>query len=207
MMTSAEVSGGGGGAITLVGSSSAVRASAPSLSLTRPVGVQAGDLIVLAVHTDTPRTMSASGFTVAAALSSTTNSCYVFTKVATGSEPTSYSVNLGGSYEYGAGVCAVYRGASAVVTVGMRSTTTTAPSITPTTPGVLLGVFTAESSSSAELLTFSPPSGMNTVNSALAQYSQLAVAEKNPQAAVATGSKTCELYAVAAGASFLMQIA
>lgn len=68
-----------------------------SLVVNKPSGVVSGDLLILLVNNGTARTASSSGFTSIGTAVGTINRVTAFYKVAGGSEPSTYTVNLSGS--------------------------------------------------------------------------------------------------------------
>lgn len=68
-----------------------------SLSINKPTGVVSGDLLVLIVNAGTTRTASCSGFAALGHIAGVISRVSILYKVAGGSEPSSYTVNLNGS--------------------------------------------------------------------------------------------------------------
>lgn len=196
-----------GSAITRVASTTQTAASTAAFTINAPAGLTAGDLILFALFNayQDETASTPDGFSLVANLSTGSNRLYLFTKVAGASEPATYSTTRGGA-DSAAGVCVAYRGASGVDVVGSIVFSKTAPSITPTTAGVLLGLFGSEQSSTS-LGTITPPAGMTMVTSADRLYTHLVLCDENPSPSGATGDKTIAYTGTQGQAAVLLQIA
>lgn len=102
---------------------SAVTAGATlTLAVPRPTGVVAGDLLLIECHSDTNANMTCPGFTVVGSAtytgaSSATRRSNFLWKLATGSEPSTYTVTAGGT-AYNEAICMAYIGGSGIGAAG-----------------------------------------------------------------------------------------
>jgi VCBS repeat-containing protein len=156
------VSGGSG--ITLHGAASGANTGAATLVLPRPAGTAVGDVLVAATSMrGAPTITPPAGWTlVRRDAKKTSFSQAIFVHVATGAEPATYTFSLGASVT-AVGTIAAYAGvdtagpvAASGGQVNGKSTTATAPSITPGVANTrLVGFFMATTKT-----TFSPAAGM-----------------------------------------------
>ncbi|HZR02677.1 MAG TPA: LamG domain-containing protein [Burkholderiales bacterium] len=128
--------------------------SAASVTINVPAGTKAGDLLLAAVAARNAATVTApAGWTAVAALNTTSGTTLrqvVYYRVATGTEPASYTFTLSSSVRT-AGLIVAYRGVDTAnpidVSAGQANasaSTITAPSITPSVTGTMLvGLFSA----------------------------------------------------------------
>jgi hypothetical protein len=186
-------------------SSSSAQGSSP-LTVTAPTGIQDGDLLVavsFATSDQGGQNEPPTGFSIVTqkATSPPPNASLIATKIAA-SESGNYVFTAGSNQ------CAailVYRNATCVNTVGevagIKSSTLTATSITPTYRGALLAFYGQETSSTVT----TAPSGM-TQRVLQAANPTIAVYELNPQEAAATGDKVLVLSGNSDSASYLFQV-
>jgi hypothetical protein len=156
--------GGGGGAISLRASSSAANATATTLTIPAPSGVQAGDVMVagISVRGQPAITAPAGWVLVRQDVNGTTQKQAVFYKVATASEPGSYTWTFAASRAAAGGILD-YSGvntsspidASGGQVNATASTSATAPSITTTVGGDQLVAFFCITGNNS----FVPPAG------------------------------------------------
>lgn len=154
------------GSITYIGSTSFSPASATSVTLTMPAGVQVGDLLCVIIGRQ-PNTQTISpppGWTVDLDLNAgggPDRRYYVATKLAGASEPSAV-FTFSGSGNTAAALLA-YRGASTVTTgtpySASSATTAVAPAITMPSDGVLLAVYYGSGAGSA-ISVSTAPTGM-----------------------------------------------
>lgn len=109
-----------------------------SIVVNKPSGVVSGDVLILFVNAGTTRTASCSGFTAIGHAAGIINRISALYKVAGGSEPSSYTVNLSGSSSINVQLLridAVANPASNAIEIttnsGSGTGTCTAPSVTP----------------------------------------------------------------------------
>ena len=142
-----------------------------SLVLTAPTGIQVDDLLLLFIgeqSSGTPPVFTApSGFSLAGSFTSGNNvRSYIYKKIATSSEPASYTITATGTVGNFSAILAVFRNANTVNTVGLASYVTSrapsAPSITPTRGGMLLSYFVNEGSKTVVI----PPPGVTLLGTA-----------------------------------------
>lgn len=170
-----------------IGATTAFNAGTTSVTISKPSGVETGDLLVISFFIAASRVPTApAGFAEVAALIGANNRMYIWQKTASAGEPANYLVSLSGS-DHCAAVCVAYRGATAVSQVGAYSYSPprTALSINQAVTGVLLAAFGTEGGSG-----FVSPAGMVSVGSANGQYGGIGLAELNPSPAGVTGDKT-----------------
>lgn len=181
----------------------------------KPAGVQSGDLILLIVFVPASGSVYAvntpAGFTSALnVLAGSTGRIQVLQRVADGSEGSSFTVGNQGYGMQRSLACCVYRAATTVATVpSSAATSSTAPSISPTSLGVLLGIFACEATST-EVTGHTPPSGMTAVTQINPTGAHLAVDHLLASPVGATGNKTVTWSPTAAPtepAAVLIQIA
>ena len=149
----------------------AVGSGVTSLTISKPTGTVAGDTMVafIAVRPYTATITAPSGWTLIRdqnQTTGTTSSQTTYYKVATTSEPSSYTFTLGSSPTGGAGGIATFYNASTCSPVDVSNSQATAsslshaaPSVTTTQSGDML--VTGHSFSSSA--TWAPPSGMNEI--------------------------------------------
>lgn len=126
-----------------------------------PLGIQAGDLIVVALAIQTDRTATTpSGWTKLITDLSADPYLHVFTKTATGTEGATQSFTMSGT-AVGVAIVVVVRGSSTNIAsaVGRGITTSDAPSVAAPTPGILM-VFASLDIGSVDPSQPSAPSGM-----------------------------------------------
>lgn len=141
-----------------------------SLTLTAPTDIQADDLLLLFIvdNTDTPPVFTApSGFSLSATLqSSSYPRSYIYKKIATSSEPASYTITATGLVNDFSAMLCVFRNANTINTVGagefVVSRGPAAPGITPTRGGMLLSVFANEGAKTV----ITPPPGVTLLGTA-----------------------------------------
>lgn len=117
-----------------------------SLVINKPSGVVSGDVLILLVNAGTARTASCSGFTAIGHAAGTINRISSLYKVAGGSEPSTYTVNLSGtSSGIGAALLRIdgtpspaSNAIEITTNTGSGSGTATAPSVTPSDNGSLV---------------------------------------------------------------------
>jgi len=147
------------------------RTNGATLTLTAPTGVQADDLLLLFIvdNTDTPPPFTPpSGFSLSATLqSSSYPRSYIYKKIATSSEPASYTITTTTAVSSFSALLCVFRNANTINTVGAGEFTVSrspaAPGITPTRGGMLLSVFANESSKTV----VTPPPGVTLLGTVL----------------------------------------
>lgn len=133
-----------------------------TISIERPSGVSTGDLLVFVLYVGANGTVTSapSGWSAAINSGATIGAMAVYTKVATSSEPTSYSFTHSSSNSKTGSILA-YRNANAINATGTpnytsSSLTATATSISPTKAGTLIAAFGYENNRTVA----TPPSGM-----------------------------------------------
>ena len=191
--------GGGGGSISLRSSSSGANPTSTSLTIPAPTGVQAGDVMVAGISVrGQPAITPPSGWAlVRQDVNGTTQKQAVYYKVATGSEPGSYTWTFAASRAASGGILD-YIGvntsnpidASGGQVNATASRSVTAPSITTSTPGdQLIGFFCMTGNN-----TFTPPTGQteryDVVSNTVSPYIASEGADELQSAAGATGSRT-----------------
>ena len=186
--------GGGGGSITFRASSTASNGTATSLTLPEPAGVVSGDVMaaVFSVRSN-PNATAPAGWALASMTpNGTTVRQFVYTKVATGSEPASYVWTFDQSRAASGGILA-YTGVNTsnpvdVVGGSVGSTVNiVAPSVTTTQNGdVVIGGFSIANSSA-----IAPPAGMTErVEIASGSNVKTEISDYTLASAGATGAKT-----------------
>jgi hypothetical protein len=142
-----------------------------SLTITAPTGIQVGDLLLLFIgdNTATPATFTApSGFSLSTTFTNGSYDVqsYIYKKIATSSEPASYTVTATGLVDAFSVILAVFRNANTINTVGagnwVTSRTAFAQEITPTRGGMLLSYFINEGGKSV----VTPPTGVTLLGTA-----------------------------------------
>jgi hypothetical protein len=142
-----------------------------SLVLTAPTDIQANDLLLLFIgdNTNTPPVFTApSGFTLSATLENNSYDIqsYIYKKIATASEPASYTITATGAVDNFSVILAVFRNANTINTVGTPTFQTTrvptAVTLTPTRGGMLLSYFINEGSKTV----VGPPTGVTLLGTA-----------------------------------------
>lgn len=195
-------------------SSSSVVATATSIPVTAPTGIQNGDLLVafISVNRDagtTPLSTWPPGFNIISSVSSPDVTLYTAIKVAS-SESGNYTFTFSGIELVNISIL-VYRNATTINCIGVPAaagtSTGTAASITPSYEGVLCGVFF----SLKDTITITtPPSGMTQRSfrpgAGPAEDLSSAIYDLNPQAPSATGDKTIVWSASNSTMSVLFQI-
>ncbi len=170
-----------------IGATSAFNEGTTSVTVSKPAGVEAGDLLVISFFLAANRVPTApAGFAEVAALIGAHNTMYIWQKTTSAGEPANYTVSLSSS-DNCAAVCVAYRGATAVSQVGVYaySPPETALSMDQAAAGVLLAAFGTEGGRG-----FVSPAGMVSVGSARGSYGGIGLAELNPSPAGVTGNKT-----------------
>ncbi len=126
-----------------------------TLALTAPTDIQAGDLLLFFIGEysgGTPPVFTApSGFSLSASLTGNNDiRSYIYKKIATSSEPASYTISATGTVGNFSGILAVFRNANTINTIGAPNSQTTriptALGMTPTRGGMLLSYFINEGS-------------------------------------------------------------
>lgn len=143
-----------------------------SLVLTAPTGIQAGDLLLLFIGEATggtpPVFTAPSGFSLSTTLTNGSYDIrsYIYKKVATSSEPASYTITATGTVGNFSAILAVFRNANTINTVGPSNFETTrnsnAFSMTPTRGGMLLSYFINEGGKTV----VTPPTGVTLLGTA-----------------------------------------
>jgi hypothetical protein len=145
------------------------------------------------------------GWTLALENRTSDPTVYLAYKIATGSEPTSYSFSVSGASAHSVVITSV-RNATEITTIGTvtrtSSITNSALSITPSKSGMLMGAFYAEDNSRSIT---SPPSEMTIINSIVSQPAAY-LYQQFPQYTIATGNKTVTWSGSSAFVSFLFQV-
>jgi acid phosphatase type 7 len=191
--------GGGGGSISLRSSSSAANPTSTSLTIPAPAGVQAGDVMVAGISVrGQPAITPPSGWVlVRQDVNGTTQKQAVYYKVATGSEPGSYTWTFaasraatGGILDYTGVNTANPIDASGGQVNSTSSRSVTAPSITTTVAGdQLVGFFCITGNN-----TFTPPAGeaerFDVASNAVSPYISSEGADELDSTAGPTGSRT-----------------
>lgn len=145
--------------------------SGTSLILTAPTDIQADDLLLLFIgdNNDTPPIFTApSGFSLSATLENASYNIqsYIYKKVATSSEPASYTITRNTGVDSFSAILAVFRNANTINTVGapnfQATRVPTAERITPTRGGMLLSYFINEGSKTV----VTPPTGVTLLGTA-----------------------------------------
>lgn len=153
----------GGGSPEFVSSVDfATVSSGTSLVISAPGGIQPGDLLVAFVHMDVgPASLTPpSGFAIDISHVSSAASWFLCSKVATGSEPSSYTFTASSATWGKAITMAAYRGVGTTYLAGTTGTDpATIPSITVPADGKLIVAVTGGESSVVRSIT-SPPSGL-----------------------------------------------
>jgi hypothetical protein len=137
--------------ITVRGTSTAT--GGDSFTIAKPAGVQEGDLLLLYLAhgaSSTGRTfVKPAEFVVVEDYSGISDGCAVYAKVATASEPASYTVGATGSSNMAAGILALYGGLTITIDDSAKINSTLFvsavdyPTLTQTTVSALLCAFTA----------------------------------------------------------------
>jgi phosphodiesterase/alkaline phosphatase D-like protein len=173
-LSTAGSSGAGSASLAVAATSFAESASATSLACPVPTGTAAGDLLVALVvgPTNVATTATVTGWTLdksqGGADSAANDGQTTYYRVATGSEPASYTFTSTGTANRMSVLMARVTGADTttpldVATVsssGAAATTYTAPSITTTTAGAMLLHWVSVNASSTNAMTITPPSGL-----------------------------------------------
>jgi len=142
-----------------------------SLVLTAPTGVQVDDLLLLFIGEATggtpPVFTPPSGFSLAGSLTGGNDvRSYIYKKIATSSEPASYTTTATGTVGNFSEILAVFRNANTINTVGTPRFVTDrspyAPGITPTRGGMLLSYFINEGGKTV----VTPPTGVTLLGTA-----------------------------------------
>lgn len=184
------LSGAGGNAArpqpTFV-SSSINRTTTAGNTVTAPTGIQNGDLLVAVLFNTDP---TAEPITLPSGWSrltetETADSYFVLATKTAASESGSYTFTFDVSATNTAAIL-VYRNATRINTVGTFTAGTTAPAITPTYAGTLVGAFAVESGRSVS----TAPSGMTQRAVYDASIPSLAVFDQSNQPAASTGTKS-----------------
>ena len=182
-------------AVTYRDAQTATTAGATSLVINVPAGVQANDLLVAHIaRTGNAAINTPSGWTAAGG---TNNGNFIrqatYYRVASGSEPASYTWTWTGSQPAAGGMSAYYgvKGTSPLDVVGTATTSNnttsiTAPGLTTTTDDALVLAFFASNSNS----TYSTAAGMTERHEAATTGMSLATDDMSQATAGATGNKT-----------------
>ena len=180
--------------------------------VTAPTGMQEGDLIVAVVTMidgNNYVTAVPSGFVVGANYPGEVTSLYIATKVATASEPSTYTFTTENAGDRVYAVVFVFRNATRINTIGSPQFTTnnevtqTAPSITPSLGGVLIAAFAWERGAST-LVT--APTGMTQIDFASATQNSVGVFYIENDSTSATSSYTATLSDSGVGYGIQFQI-
>lgn len=179
-----------------------------TFTINKPTGVQAGNFMVAIIWGDALAAASLAGWVLepGSDLAFAGLRFAVLTRVADGSEGTSFGFSTTNVVKMGH--ILAYRGVSAVDVIGVRGasgsgTVMTAPSVTSSEEGVLIGSFCAQS---AGRTVGTPPPGMSAVSANNVNMSGY-VYEQNPSATGATGTKAVTFSGTSTSkAAFLMQI-
>lgn len=172
-------------------SSSTGTASSVDLVINKPVGVQSGDFMIAFIWGTGFSSVTSTGWVQVFISTGADADLAVFTKKATGSEPSSYT--LSSTENNRIGIIAAYRGGVGAVNVQAASTNessssiSTATSITPTLPGILLTTLAIRDATRTITV---PPPGMTLRAQSSIAFIQATVYELAPSPAGATGSKT-----------------
>jgi PKD repeat protein len=143
--------GGGTGSVTAVGTSTTNSATAvSSVSLTKPAGTAAGDVLIASITTDLNPSVSSvpAGWTAivnALSINSSSSSgarVFVYYHVVGSADPSSYTWNLGTAVKWGGGITA-YRGVNQ--STPLDSTVVTAVDTSYTATGITLASITTAS--------------------------------------------------------------
>src|ERR687891_434790 len=182
-------------AVTYRDAQTATTAGATSLVINVPAGVQANDLLVAHIaRTGNAAISTPSGWTVAGG---TNNGNFIrqetYYRVASGSEPASYTWTWTGSQPAAGGMSAYYgvKGSSPLDVVGTadtanNTTTVTAPSLTTTVNDALVLAFFASNSNS----TYSTATGMTERHEVGTAGMSIGTDDMSQATAGATGAKT-----------------
>jgi hypothetical protein len=194
------------GPLTFI-SSEGVTGSVPSLSINKPAGAQAGDLVVLLVaHGNLA--VSASGFTQQATNASGASRLTVLTRLLDGSEGSAFAVTSSSATK--SVIALLYRGGAASVDVAgtpsqVTNATQVAPSVTATQSGILIMASGLTAAGTPTITT--PPSGMTQRHTIVGSAGMwIAAFDLSPSPAGATGSKSVVWSSSAAGCAGSMQI-
>jgi hypothetical protein len=181
-------------AVTYRAAQTATTAGATSLAINVPAGVQANDLLVAHIaRAGNAAINTPSGWTAAGG---TTNGNFIrqatYYRVASGSEPASYTWTWTGSQPAAGGMSAYYgvKGSSPLDVVGTaatanNTTTVSAPSLTTTTDDALVLAFFASNSNS----TYSTATGMTERHDVATTGMSLGTDDMSQATAGATGAK------------------
>ncbi|MDQ1500885.1 MAG: hypothetical protein QOI86_4225 [Actinomycetota bacterium] len=104
--------------------STTATATANSVSVARPTGTQAGDLIIAGVTMANPGTLSASGWTVAATQPQGTQGTWILWRYATSGDPASWTISATGATQVTAAL-ASYRGPTALAPIAVTGSAAT----------------------------------------------------------------------------------
>lgn len=184
---------GGGGGITFINAQSATQNATATTTVTTPTHIS-GDLLVFYLfNSNATRTISSgpSGATLQITETAAVSGIRVWTKVAGGSEPGTFSVALN-STDQTVLACLSYRGASGLAAGYAFSTATGNPSVTgtftPATAGVLLSFFGSETASALSVTT--PPAGTTNRVGSFAASRNVAGYDLNPSPAGLTSAQS-----------------
>jgi len=174
-----------GAGVTIVDSTK-VNAINTSFVVNKPAGVLSGDLLVFFIyfsnHTRTIGSVPSGAAQYLASVGASLDTIYVYTKVAGGSEPASYTFNNDGISDRGAVVCVALRGAVSInsassVTRSAGTGATTTSAFSATKGGVQLVMFCSDDSRAAPVVS-SAPSGFTELESNLAAFNHMWVGGK-----------------------------
>jgi poly(3-hydroxybutyrate) depolymerase len=171
-------------------------------TIAKPAGTATGDLLLLAIHIDYGA-MSAfappSGFTVLQSIDQGNNlsKCLIAYKVATASEPASYTMSIPVDADCRADMIAVQDAETSVapaiaMTTGSASNTAhTAPTVTPkSASGLLLCIASKDATTSGVTFAWTPPTGMTERSDATVNtYLSMTTATVGWDSANATGAR------------------
>jgi RHS repeat-associated protein len=109
---------------TYVGSSTAM-ATGTGVTVNRPAGTQAGDLIVAGLTIANPGTLDNTGWTLAATQTQGTQRTWILWRYATGTDPSSWTLSTNGGSTNLTAALATYRGPTALAPVAVSAASTT----------------------------------------------------------------------------------
>ena len=186
-----------------------------ALTIVKPAGVVEGDLLVAAITTSTTSDTVTPDQTWTLQETQTNNETYdltfnVYTRVATSSEPSTYSFSTSAAYK--AGIIASYSNIDTTTPINVKSSNTslsgttiwTTNDITTTQPNTMLvGIFAGAYSSAR---TWTPPSGMSEVGDRSSTQTNLMMANVTQTAMGAVGTKTATSTTNANGATAILAL-
>lgn len=187
-------------------------AATTSLTINVPTGVQAGDLMLAYLCTDSTHPISTfTGWTAVDSQvwgGSPVFTGIVFKRTATSSEPASYTASNGGNSNW-VGIVLAYSGAETLKGVSAQDTFATSTpgfgagsscstgSMTPTQDGDLILNFVGTQKASTQIATFTPPSGYADVQTLVGSTMSIEISSTTQLAHGATGTQTTNFSAAA----------